>query len=68
MKKYVIYFIKKEFQKLHRRMDIYEKDYLCFTNHDAATKNQSDIIIMLSCVSVTLLVICTALIICFLYH
>lgn len=68
MKDDIIKPIKDEFRKLHRRMDIYEKDYLCFTNHDAATKHQSDIIIMLSCASVILLIICAVLITCFLYR
>lgn len=68
MKDDIIESIKYEFWKLHRRMDIYEKDYLCFTNHDEATKHQSDIIIMLSYVSVILLIMCIVLIICFLYR
>ena len=68
MKQMIIKTIKDEFQKLHRRMDIYEKDYLCFTNHDAATKNQSGIIILLSSISIVLLIICIVLIFCFLSH
>ena len=68
MKQKIIETIKEEFQALHRRMDIYEKDYLCFTNHDAATKSQSETIIILSLISISLSIICIVLIFCFLYR